>query len=53
MQLGDMEVKTFYRIWLSILDFTNRKYNIVPGLKIARNPKVIDPQLLVPIKDKL
>lgn len=53
MQLGEMEVKTFYNIWLSLLDFTNCKHNIVPELKITKNPKLLYPEQLLPIKDKL
>ena len=53
MHLGEVEVKRFYHTWLGLLDFTNRTRNIVPELKVSRDPKVLNPQQLLPIKDKL
>ncbi|WAH38209.1 hypothetical protein [Alicyclobacillus dauci] len=53
MHLREIEVKRFYHTWLGLLEFTNRKHNIVPELKITRDPKVLNPQQLLPIKDKL
>lgn len=53
MYLGEMEAKNFYHTWLGLLEFTNQKYNIAPELKKMRGAKVLNPQQLLPIKNKL
>jgi hypothetical protein len=53
MYLGEMEAKNFYHIWLGLLEFTNQKHNIAPELKKLRGAKELNPQQLLPIKNKL
>lgn len=53
MYLGETAVKNFYQIWLGLLGFANQKYNIAPELKKMRGAEVLNPQQLLPIKNKL
>jgi hypothetical protein len=53
MYLLEDEAQIFYKLWLSLLDYTNKKYKICPKLKELKNSKSINPQDLSPIKNKL
>lgn len=49
--MSKVDVELFYKLYFGILEFTNRKYHVVPGLKIYQ-PKKIDPRVLVDVIDK-
>ena len=46
--LSKDDTELFYKLYFGILEFTNRKYQIIPGLKIYK-PKKIDPTVLVDV----
>lgn len=49
--LSKKDVDLFYKLYFGILEFTNRKYHVVPGLKIY-DAKKLDPRILVDVIDK-
>lgn len=49
--LSKADVELFYKLYFGVLEFTNRKYHVVPGLKIYQ-PKKLDPSVLVDVIDK-
>jgi hypothetical protein len=49
MYLSEDEAQIFYKLWLSLLDYTNNKYKLNPQLKKLVSPKSINPQDLIPI----
>jgi len=53
MYLSEDEAQIFYKLWLSLLDYTNNKYKLNPQLKKLVSAKSINPQDLIPIKNKL
>lgn len=53
MYLGECDAKRFYKIWLGLLDFTNKKHKIVPQLNQIVRADAVDLQGLIPIKNKL
>lgn len=53
MILTETDSKRFYKIWLNLLDYTNKKYRIEPKLKNLATSMNINPQELFPIKNKL
>ena len=53
MHLNENDSSRFYKIWLSILEYTNQKYKVVPKLKVIRKSNSINPVELVPIRDIL
>lgn len=52
-KLSNQDVKRFYRIWLSTLNYVNEKYKINRHLKDLPHDYPIDPQTLLPIRAKL
>lgn len=44
--LSKKDIKLFYKLYFGVLEFTNRKYHVVPGLKIYEAKK-LDPRILV------
>lgn len=53
MYLEESEAQRFYRIWLGLLEFTNQKHQVDVELKELRDASMLDPQQLLPIKNKL
>lgn len=53
MYLADYEAKTFYKLWLGLLEYTNQKYHVAPQIKEMVHAETLNPQELVPIKNKL
>lgn len=49
--LSKKDVELFYKLYFGILEFTNRKYHVVPGLKIY-DAKKLDPRILVDVIDE-
>lgn len=53
MNLSDEDVKRFYRIWFTLLDYTNEKYKVIPKFKDLAHATNIHPEEIAPIKDRL
>jgi hypothetical protein len=53
MYLNNTDIARFYKIWMGILDYTNKKYKVAPKLKEIKTPMSLNPADLVPIKDLL
>lgn len=53
MYLSEDEAKVFYKLWLGLLEYTNKKYKMNSKLKKLVSAKSINPQDLIPIKNKL
>lgn len=49
--LSKKDVELFYKLYFGIIEFTNRKYHVVPGLKIY-DVKKLDPRILVDVIDE-
>ena len=46
--LSKDDVELFYKLYFGVLEFTNKKYHIVPGLKIYKAKK-LDPKILLDV----
>lgn len=53
MYLSEDEAQIFYKLWLSLLEYTNNKYKLNSKIKKLVSAKSINPQDLIPIKNKL
>jgi len=53
MYLSKDEAQIFYKLWLGLLEYTNNKYKLNPKLKKLVSAKSINPEDLIPIKNKL
>jgi len=53
MNLSKEEIKKFYSIWGNLIDYTNEKHNIVPNHTNQLLPGNINPNDIIPIKDRL
>lgn len=53
MYLGEQDAIVFYRNWLRLLEFTNQRYQIYPGLTEMVNAKMLNPQEVLQIRNKL
>ncbi|CAA7602309.1 Hypothetical protein DEACI_2983 [Acididesulfobacillus acetoxydans] len=53
MQLPQEDVALFYKIFFKLIDFTNERYHLVPGLKKASGALDVDPTEIMPVRDKL
>ena len=53
MYLNETDTARFYRIWMAILDFTNKRYNAAPNLKTIKEKSSYDPNDLLPVRDVL
>lgn len=53
MNLNDIEIKRFYNVWFNLLDYTNKKYKVAPKIKNLAQSQNINPQDIVPIREKL
>ena len=51
--LTDEESKLFYKLWMSLLNYVNRKYKIDPELGRLETPANLDIKRLIPIREKL
>lgn len=51
--LNRRDADLFYKLYLSLLDFTNCKYNVEPKIKKIYKQSYIDPKLLISINDYL
>jgi len=53
MRLANEDVILFYKLWLGLICFVNRKHNIDPELGEVTSPAGLDVKTLAPIKNKL
>ena len=53
MYLGEQDAIVFYRNWLRLLEFTNQRYQIYPSLTEMVNAKMLNPQEVLQIRNKL
>jgi hypothetical protein len=53
MYLGDQDAIVFYQCFLKVLEFTNQRYQVIPGLTEMVNAKMLNPQEVQHIRDKL
>lgn len=51
--LNRRDADLFYKLYFSLLDFTNKKYNVEPGIKKIYKQEGIDASLLIPINNYL
>jgi hypothetical protein len=53
MELAQDDVALFYDIFFKLIDYTNDRYQVAPGLKKASGAEDIDPNAIMPVRDKL
>jgi hypothetical protein len=53
MYLGEQDARVFYKSWLGLLEFTNQRYQIYPGLTEMVNAEMLNPQEVLQIRNKL
>ena len=53
MYLGEQDAIVFYKCWLKLLEFTNRRYQIIPGLTEMVNATMLNPEEVLQIRNKL
>jgi hypothetical protein len=53
MYLGEKDAMMFYKSWLGLLEFTNQRYKIYPGLTEMVNAEILNPQEVLQIRNKL
>ncbi len=52
-RLSDDDAQLFYRLWLGLLDYVNRKHKIDKTIGRLSSPKGLDIRRLIPIREKL
>lgn len=53
MNLNEIDIKRFYHIYFSLLDYTNEKYRITSKVKNLVTSDKVNPQDISPIREKL
>jgi hypothetical protein len=53
MKLTQEDTALFYRVFFNLIDYTNDRYQVVPGLTKASGAGTVDPTTIVPVRDKL
>lgn len=53
MTLKENESETFYKLFMSLLEYTNKKFKIDEDIPALRTPKDAEPSKLLPIRNKL
>ena len=53
MELAQDDVALFYDIFFKLIDYTNDRYQVAPGLKKASDAEDVDPNAIMPVRDKL
>ena len=51
--LPDEDSALFYKLWMGLLDYVNRKFSVEPGLGKITSPENTDIHMLLPVRDKL
>ncbi len=53
MKLSQDDVALFYDIFFKLIDYTNDRYQVVPGLEKASGAEDVNPLAITPVRDKL
>lgn len=53
MKLTQDDTACFYDVFFKLIDFTNDRYQVVPGLKKTSGSEDVDPIAIMPVRDKL
>ena len=53
MKLTSDDVTLFYDLFFKLIDYTNDRYQVVPGLKKALGAEDVNPGAIMPVRDKL
>ena len=53
MKLTQEDTACFYDVFFKLIDYTNNKYQVVPGLKNTSGAEDVDPAAIMPVRDKL
>ena len=53
MKLTQEDTSRFYDVFFKLIDYTNERYQVVPGLKKASGTDDVDPAAIMPVRDKL
>lgn len=53
MKLSQEDVALFYDVFFKLVDYTNDRYQVVPGLKKTSGNDDVDPTAIMPVRDKL
>lgn len=53
MELTQDDVALFYDVFFKLIDYTNDRYQVVPGLPKASGAKDVNPAAIMPVRDKL
>ena len=53
MTLSQEDGQLYYRLWLPLLDFVNRKHRVIPKLKSIAMAKELDPAAMKEVANKL
>jgi len=53
MKLTQDKVALFYDLFFKLIDYTNDRYQVVPGLPKASGAEDVNPAAIMPVRDKL
>ncbi len=53
MVLAEDDVARFYDVFFKLVDYTNDRYQVSPGLPKASGAGDVDPQAIMPVRDRL
>jgi hypothetical protein len=53
MELTHDDVALFYDIFFKLIDYTNDRYQVVPGLEKTSGAEDVNPTAIMPVRDKL
>lgn len=53
MNLSQEDVLRFYDVFFKLIDYTNEKYQVVPGLAKAAGAEMVDSEAITPVRNKL
>jgi len=53
MKLTQEDTALFYNVFFKLIDYTNDRYQVVPGLKKTSGSMDVDPTTIMPVRDKL
>lgn len=53
MKLTQEDAARFYDVFFKLIDYTNDRYQVIPGLKNTSGAMDVDPAAIMPVRDKL
>lgn len=53
MKLTQEDAARFYDVFFKLIDYTNDRYQVIPGLKNTSGAMDVDPAAIIPVRDKL